>query len=139
MDEARRLTDKKLKQVETKIGRVYKLHPALLVAQKKYDEYIKWVNKETRKEYEAYVNEKDVEKKAEYKKVYADKIKKLTLNSTKYKKIEKEVVSALAKANQEALDIVNDELSEIYAINYNQVAVDCKKVGIKVNGDKVQT
>ena len=139
MDEARRLTDKKLKQVEIKIGRVYKLHPALLVAQKKYDEYIKWVNKETRKEYEAYVNEKDVKKKAEYKKVYADKVKKLTLNSAKYKRIEKEVVSALAKANQDALDIVNDELSEIYAINYNQVAVDCRKVGIKVNGDKIQT
>ena len=134
MDRARQLTDKKLKAVEKQISRVYKMHPALLQAQKKYDEYIEWVNEKTKDDYKRYVKETDEVKKAEYKKVYSDKIKAMTVDSKRYKVIVSEVTRALARANQDALDIVNDSMAEIYAINYNQVAVDCKQVGIKVNG-----
>ena len=132
MDRARQLTDKKLKDVEKQISRVYKMHPALLQAKQEYKEYLEYVKKQTQKEYDDYVKEKDEKKKEVLKKVYTDKVKKLTLQSAKYKRIENRLLNAMSQANQSALDIINKAIPEIYTINYNQVAVDCKQVGIKV-------
>jgi hypothetical protein len=40
----------------------------------------------------------------------------------------------MAKVNQEALDVVNESMAGVYCINYNQIATECKRAGIKVNG-----
>lgn len=135
MDNARKQTDKELKRLEQQIGRVYKLYPALLVAEKKMTEYLKEVDEQTKKEYDAYQKETDRKKKEELKKAYADKVEKLTLKSPRYKRLQDMFTTALAQANQAALDITNKAMPNIYMINYNQVANDCEKIGIKVNGE----
>lgn len=133
-DRARQKTDEQLKSMEAKIGRVYVKNSALIAIRKEYDAYMKKVKKETDNEYKAYMNESDPDKKKELKKVYANKVDSLTRKSKEYQKIIKKFTSVMAKANQDALDIVNSEMRKVYVENYNQVAEDCRKVGIKVNG-----
>lgn len=135
-DKARTQTDKKLRQMERDIGRVYRLHPALLAVEKEYAKYMGMVQEKTKAEYRAYMDEDDPDIKAEKEKAYMRKVRELTMESTQYNKIVKKIVGVLAEVNQQALDISNKAMPEIYAINYNQVAEDCKKVGIKVNGEE---
>lgn len=134
MDKALQLTDKKLEALESKVGRVYKNDPALKQIKKEFNAYMKMVQKRTRSSYEAYINENDKNTKEELKHVYMDELEGLTLNSVKYRKLIKKFTKVMADVNQKALNLVNAEMPEIYAINYNQVATDCKKIGIKVNG-----
>ena len=49
-------------------------------------------------------------------------------------RIIKEFTRVLAQVNQKALDVVNGTLPEVYAVSYNNVADECRRVGIKVNG-----
>lgn len=135
-DKARTQTDKKLRQMEQDIGRVYRLHPALLAVEKEYAKYMGMVQEKTKAEYKAYIDEDDPDIKAEKKKAYMGKVRALTMESNAYNKIVKKIVGVLAEVNQQALDISNKAMPEIYAMNYNQVAEDCKKVGIKVNGEE---
>lgn len=134
MDKALQLTDKKLEALESKVGRVYKNDPALKQIKKEFNAYMKMVQKRTRSSYEAYINENDKNTKEELKRVYMDELRGLTLNSVKYRKLIKKFTKVMADVNQKALDLVNAEMPEIYVINYNQIATDCKKIGIKVNG-----
>lgn len=134
MDKALQLTDKKLEALESKVGRVYKNDPVLKQIKKEFNAYMKMVQKRTRSSYKAYINENDKNTKEELKRVYMDELRGLTLNSVKYRKLIKKFTKVMADVNQKALDLVNAEMSEIYAINYNQIATDCKKIGIKVNG-----
>lgn len=134
MDKARRQTDKKLKVLEKQVGRIYSTDPALKQIEKEYAKYMKMVEKKTKSAYDAYINETDQDVKRELKKKYGDEVKALTLDSAEYKKLIKKFVSIMSKVNQKALDIVNKNMPEIYAINYNQAAVMCRELGIKVNG-----
>lgn len=134
MDKARQQTDKILHTVECDIGRIYATNPALLRIKKKYMKYMEYVSKATRMEYKAYLDETDINVKAEKKKVYMDKLETLTSKSKEYNDIIKQFVKQLAEVNQQALDVVNASMTEIYMINYNQVATECRKAGIKVNG-----
>ena len=120
--------------MERNIGRVYRTYPALIAVEKEYKAYMDKVKKSVSEEYEAYKNETDVTLKKELKQAYSDKLSSLTIQSKEYKKLVKKVAEVLAKANQYALDIVNAEMISIYTENYNQVADECKRVGIKVNG-----
>lgn len=133
MDKARRKTDKRLKKMERDMSGVYKKDPALLAVEKEYAAYMKTVQEKTKAEYDAYVHAEDGEKQ-EKKKEYQDAVKALTLNSTEYRRIVKKVCAVMAKVNQKALNIANDQMIGIYTDNYNQVATECRKVGIKVNG-----
>lgn len=133
IDNARTQTDKRLNEIERKIGRLYKTHPALKRIQKDYDKYMSMVQTRTDDLYRAYINETDKDIKSEAKKTYMDAVERLTIKSKEYQKLVKKIVETLAKVNQEALDITNDSMAEIYMINYNQVATDCRHVGIKVN------
>lgn len=132
IDKARERTDKILKTMDRDIGRVYKTNPALLKSKKRLTEYLDGVKEKTKPEYEAYMNEKDEQKKKTLKKAYSDKVKELTTENKEYKKILKEFVKTLTTANQSALNVVNDSMIDIYTLNYNQVGEECKKVGIKV-------
>lgn len=133
-DKARQKTDKMLASIERQMGRVYKSDPALLNIQKKYEKYMASVQKRTEGAYKAFIDADDEESKKEAKEAYMGQIQRYTIESKEYNRIIKEFVRIMADVNQKALDVVNDYMSEIYAINYNQVAEDCRKVGLKVDG-----
>lgn len=135
MDKARQQTDKILHNTLRDIGRVYKTSPALSRIMGKIEKYMKNVEKATKSSYRAYVNESDINVKEEKKKAYMSEIRGLTLDSREYKTLMKEFVHALAVTNQEALEKVNASMPDIYAVNYNQVATECRKAGINVNGE----
>lgn len=131
-DKARQKTDKILMQMEDEIGRVYESDPALIRAKKKYGEYMKTVWKAVEGSYKAFMDAEDKDTKEKARKAYMDEIRGLTVRSAKYKAIMNEVTSALTNANQKATDIVNDAMVDVYVLNYNQVAEECRRVGIKV-------
>ena len=131
-DKARQKTDRILNESERQMGRVYDTDPALLQIQKEYDEYMEYVCERTEGAYKDFVNAKDEESKKEAKNVYMGQIRAYTIESKEYNRIIKEFVRILADVNQKAIDIVNDKIPEIYVVNYNQVAEECRKVGIKV-------
>lgn len=133
-DKARQQTDKKLNKLERDIATLYRTNDELLKMQREYDTYMEYVQKETQDAYDAYDNESDSDKKEELRQIYVDEVSKLTINNRDYKKLVKKITKAFATVNQLALDMTNSVMAEIYAINYNQVAVDCRKVGIEVNG-----
>jgi hypothetical protein len=60
------------------------------------------------------------------------KIEALTVKSKAYQKIIKKLTAELARVNQLGLDLVNERMAKIYAISYNQVAEECRRVGIKI-------
>jgi len=134
VDRARAQTDKKLNQMEREIGRIYENDPALKRIEKEYAKYMKMVEKRTEAAYKAYMEEDDAEAKADLKKAYSDEVRALTLDSKEYKKLVKRITSTLSEVNQKAVDVANNAMADIYMLNYNQVAVDCRKAGIKVNG-----
>ena len=129
-DKARQTTDKKLKAIESQMGRIYANSPALKRIEKEYANYMKMVQEKTAPAYKAYKDSGD----KDLKKAYMDEVRSLTLESKEYGKIVKKITDAMAQVNREALMIVNNAMNEIYYINYNQVADECKRVGIRVNG-----
>lgn len=129
-DKARIKTDQRLSKIDAEISKVYSTQPALLSVEKKYAEYMNTVKAQTAEEYEAY--QEDPEKKQ----AYINKVRSLTLQSTEYKRLVNKIVDVLAQVNQQALDVVNNSMADIYAINYDQVAEECRHVGIKINGKK---
>ena len=134
MDKAREESDKILKSIENDIGRMYRMHPALISIEKEYAKYMDMVQKLTEGSYRAFIEESDKDIKQEKKEAYMGQIRSYTIESSKYKRLIKKIVKVMAKVNQDALDIVNSQMPNIYTINYNQVATECKRVGIKING-----
>lgn len=121
-----------LKKMEKEINKIYDDSPKLTKVLKKYLDYMSMVEKRTKKFYDEFKSEQDTKLQEELKKAYTDEIKRLTVDSKQHSNIVKEFVGVLAEVNQEALDIVNDSMSSVYAVNYNQVAEDCRNVGIDV-------
>lgn len=134
MDDARKWSDKKLKSVEAQIDKIYRKDPAIKKIYKEYSNYMDTVQKRTETAYKAFVEETDKDIKAEKKKAYTDELTALTVNSKEYKQLVHKFAQTMAKVNQSALNIVNDTMADVYAKNYNEVATECKRVGIKVNG-----
>ena len=133
MDRARTKTDQKLNKMESQIGRIYESSPALKRIEKEYADYMKMVQKKTESAYKAYLDA-DNESKKDLKKVYTDVVRDLTINSKEYGRLIKKFTEVMAQVNQQALSVANGSMSEIYALNYNEVATECKRVGIRVNG-----
>lgn len=134
MDRARQKTDKILSDLERRIDSIYESDPSLKRIQKKYARYMQSVEAKTKDAYLAYQNA-DASDRDRLKRAYAEEVELLTLRNKTYRGIVKEFSRIMADVNQEALDLVNEEMSTIYAINYNQIAVDCRKIGITVNGE----
>lgn len=133
MDNARKKTDKLLRGLERRIKDVYANDPSLLRIQKKLDRYMAEVERRTRAEYEAYVEETERDEKRRLKQAYKEAVWSLTNGSRVYKDIMSTYASAMATANQKALDLINAEMPEIYVLNYNQLADVCRAIGVKVN------
>lgn len=136
MDRARQKTDRMLEDMERRVKAVYANDPSLLRIQKKYAKYMARVERLTRDDYRRFQDATDTDTREELKKVYTGKIEALTIGSSEYQRIVSEFTSVLAIVNQKALDVVNAEMADIYAINYNQVATVCRKIGIEVNGEE---
>ena len=129
-DRARTQADKILGQTEKAMGRIYDTDPALVGIQKKLAKYLAKVKKDTQALYDAYKDDGGKEAKQ----AYADAVREKTLGSKEYNGIIHDFVEALASANKKALDVANDSMIEVYTISYNNVADECRRVGIKVNG-----
>ena len=132
MDRARQKTDKRLKEMEREIGRIYENSPALKNIQKEYLKYMAVVNKKTKKAYLEYKNADGQEEKRLLKQAYIDQVKALTVESVEYNKLMRRYAMALSEANAQALEYINDNVDAIYVDNYNDIATECKKMGIKV-------
>jgi ribosomal protein S12 methylthiotransferase accessory factor YcaO len=131
-DKARSKTDKILQEIEGAISALYKNNPDLINAQKQYQRYMSQVDKLTEAVKKEYDTETDAVKKRKLKQDYIKQVEWYTTNNSQYKSLVENICRIMATVNQKALDIVNDRLEEIYMINYNQVAVECKRVGIEV-------
>ena len=129
-DKARIQADKILGQTEKTMGRIYNEDPALVKIQKRLVKYLDGVKKDTQTLYDAY--KADGTKEA--KQAYENAVRKATLGSKEYNAIIKEFTRVLAQVNQKALDVVNGTLPEVYAVSYNNVADECRRVGMRVNG-----
>lgn len=134
MDKARKKTDKMLRDLERRVKAIYESDPSLRRIQAKYNKYMESVANQTKEAYWDFQNETDTNTKQTLKKKYIEDVKKLTIQNRVYKDMISEFTRIMASVNQSALDLVNAEMEEIYALNYNQLAVDCRKIGIKVNG-----
>lgn len=132
MDIARQKTDKRLQKMEREIGRIYENNPALKNIQKEYLKYMAVVNKKTKKAYLEYKNADGQEEKRLLKQAYIDQVKALTVESVEYNKLMHRYAMALSEVNAQALEYINDNMDMIYADNYNDIATECKKMGIKV-------
>ena len=132
MDEARKATENRLDGLEKGINALFSHDKTLNSAMNALQKYLDKVQKLTEASYKAYMNESDKDIKAEAKKAYMDEIRKHTIDSKEYQKLTEAVVDALARVNEKALAATNAEMPEIYAVNYNQVATECREVGIDV-------
>lgn len=132
MDRARNKTDKRLAKLERRVTRLYAESPSLSRMQKEFKEYMTEVKAQTADLYDAYVNA-EPDTKAEAKDAYTAEVKRLTVQNKHYKKLVKKIAAAMAHVNQEALAMINAEMVDVYATNYNAIAADCRKVGIKVH------
>lgn len=133
MDRARTETDRKLNKMEAQIGRIYESSPALKRIEREYAAYMKMVQKKTEPAYKAYLDA-DYESKKDLKKAYTDAVRDLTINSREYNKLIKRFTEVMAQVNQEALAVANSAMVDVYCMNYNEVAGECKRVGIRVDG-----
>lgn len=130
-DRGRTQADKILGQTEKTMGRIYNTDPALVKIQKRLAKYLDGVRKDTQALYEerkAHPMDEDARK------AYEDAVREKTLGSKEYNAIIKDFTKILAEVNQKALDVVNGSMADVYTVSYNNVADECKRVGIRVNG-----
>lgn len=132
-DRGRTQADKILGQTEREMGRIYNEDPALVKIQKRLAKYLDGVKKDTQALYDAY-KDADAESRPKAKQAYEDAVRKATLGSREYNAIIKDFTRILAQINQNALDVVNGSMPEVYAVSYNNVADECRRVGMRVNG-----
>lgn len=131
-DKARIQTEKLLSKSEKDIEKVYTSNKELKKAIKEYTKYMERLQKATEGLFKAYKDEEDINAKKDAKNAYIAEILAQTIESKEYQRIISKLTASITKVNQKAIDKINEITAEIYAINYNQVAEDCRKVGIKV-------
>lgn len=135
MDRARKRTEKKLRSLEKRVKGVYANDPSLLRMLKRFEQYMNEVDEATHEAYLEYNNAEWGEMRDKAKRAYMEAVRRLTIENRMYNDMISRFTEVMAEVNQQALDVINAEMDDIYMLNYNQVAVDCKKVGIKVEND----
>lgn len=129
-DSAREMTDRELAMVSRQISLLFKKDKRLLLAQKRYSDFMKKVKEDTQELYEQSKSDEEA------KKAYVAEVKKRTLENREYRRLIDDVTKEIARVNQLAVDLMNSKSAKIYTENYNQVAEDCRKVGIKVGREE---
>lgn len=121
VDSARKLTDKKLGEIERRIESIYAERQKGISA--KWNAYLTEQNKKIDSLQQLYDDAKksgDKEKIKQYGKRLGQEKRMLTIYNEKYKEMVDDTTLRIAEANQIALNYVNGELPGIYSINYNQ-------------------
>ena len=118
MDNAHKLTDKKLEEIERKLLDIYS--SAEKDIQKKADEYFKKFEKEDKKK--RILLEKGEITKEEYKTWRKGKI----MYGKRFEAMQEDISKQLLNVNKTALAYINGTLPEVYSLNYNALkeAVD---------------
>lgn len=128
-DEARKWTDKQLSEMEDKIYKIYA--EALESMQVKWDDFAKKIEPEIavyKKRLDEAIKSGDSATIKEARSQYADVLREKTLMNRYYKDMVDQTIDELSNVNQTAVAYLNDEVAQIYAINYNQFAKDLPKV-----------
>ena len=120
MDQARKKTDKKLLEMEKKISNIYK--EAYDDISKEWDAFMKSHYKklngarEDLKKAEASGDRDEIRKAKD---LYERTAKNITVNNRRYQSMINDITEKIAHTNEIALNYVNDQLPEIYTVNYN--------------------
>jgi SPP1 gp7 family putative phage head morphogenesis protein len=123
-DKAREYTDRKLKQLERELARVYARAKSDIEA-----EWRKYMEKHGAKAetlYNSLLNARNSGDRALIAKatqLYQDEVKRITTHSTQYKRMVNELSGKLAHIDQEAYRLANNILADIYAVNYNDIKI----------------
>ena len=120
-DNAHRLTDEKLEEMEKRLSAIYSR--AEKEIQKTADEYFSRFAKQDEAKRKLLEQGKITED--EYKKWRKDKL----MYGKRFTEMKKQCAKQLLNVNQTALAYVNGELPEVYAINYNALAGSVDGVG----------
>lgn len=120
-DKAHRLTDEKLEQMERHLSAIY--FRAEKEIQKTADEYFDKFHKQDEAKRKLLEQGKITED--EYKKWRKNKI----MYGKRFTEMKEQCAKQLLNVNETALAYVNDQLPEIYAINYNALAKSVDGVG----------
>ena len=115
LDRARQKTDRLLEELEKDITKVYK--KAAKDIGKKWNQYMA----EGRERIATVLEDGDID-------AYERVLRDYTLGNKYYQGMVKEVSRQLANTNKTALAYSNDRLPTIYAVNYNAVADNVKKL-----------
>lgn len=130
MDKAQKYTDEQLKQMEKHLTGIYK--EAQSDISKKWDEYMESVKPKLDALQTAYdeakkSGDKDLITKAG--KELGKATREQTITNKYYKDMLDQTTTQLANVNKTALAYINDQLPEIYSINYNQIKLDLPEFG----------
>ena len=120
-DEAHRLTDEKLEEMEKRLSAIYSRADKEIT--KKYNDLLQKVSIQDRKKRELVEAGKLSED--EYKKWR----KKKLLYEKQAKERANEIAAELSRVNEMAMAYVNGELPEIYGLNYNAIEKTIEEIG----------
>lgn len=142
VDQARAWTDRQLSRMEKRVLTIYR--GARKDLADKWIKYMRNADKRLQKLQDAYnaavlSGDKDKIKETGDKLINAKQ--NITFRNKYYRDIVADMTYRLAKVNQVAIDYLNDQLPEIYRVNYNQAAKSAHDVGMAfkiVNEDTVK-
>jgi len=121
MDKARRMTDKMLKKMESRLYSIYR---------EAYDdlgqEWTKYMNSHAPKVDKAYkdlleaLKSGDQESIKSAREVYEHTVRNVTVNNKRFQDMRDDVCAKMTHVNELAVDYVNGNLPKVYTVNYNQ-------------------
>lgn len=123
MDEAHNSTDRQLKALEKRLHEIYQ--QSAEEVSDKWQEYIKYMDKRLKSEYnalQAAVKSGDVGEIQKAKEKYQHSLKINTLYSERYQALTEQMAESISHVNETATAIINGELPETYSVNYNYFA-----------------
>lgn len=114
--------------MENQIQRIYRKSAKNIT--KEWNKYMERGQEKLSALHSAYIAAEDPEEKEKALKAYQKAAKFYTLENSRYKKMLKNTVDRLAHVNQIALSYVNDQMPQIYHVNYNQAINGINQLGI---------
>lgn len=127
-DNARKWTDKELKEMERHIEGIY--GQATKEITEKWNAYMERTEKRLGNLYAAYTSAPD-DKKADALEKYQKALENATYKNEWYRDMVKETSTRLTKVNEIATAYINGKMPEIYKVNYDQIDPDALIPGIK--------
>ena len=129
-DKAHRLTDEKLEEMERHLSAIYSR--AKKEVGKTWTQYMKEAAKELEELQEAYDLAKKSGDKDEIKrtgKALGRAKREVTIKNRHYKTLTESLAREIAHVNETAVSYINDQLPEVYALNYNALKESVDGVG----------